>query len=222
MIAQVLDVYGMKEPLEFNRLRCIPDLVDHLHGSLKKNFIRTLNSIKHLTSSEAVLIIPEDILTQWSAVIRTIAMYGLWQVHQEWILKSNPSFGVMINDRIHQAKSVCYEDYKLALKKQKAIKEFMDDSLEPGDIIVFPTVHDIPPMLSSDATQLKQFALDASRHTCIAALTGFPEITIPLKNIKNKCSIGMSFLGRAGNDYALALFASKVHSLINGINMEKT
>ncbi|MBS0271310.1 MAG: amidase [Proteobacteria bacterium] len=215
VIAQVLDVYGMKEQSEFSRLRIIPSLVDRLERTLHNTFLEKLNSIKMLTSSETQLLIDEETLTQWSAVIRTIAMYGLWQVHKEWILKSKPVFGELINDRLKMASSVQYEDYKLALKEQNEIRKFMDDSLEPGDVVVFPTVHDISPLLSSTLAELKDFALNASRHTCIAALTGFPEITVPLKNIKKNCSLGMSFIGRAGEDAALTSFASRAHSMLN-------
>ena len=218
VIAQVLDVYGMKEQSGFTRLRSIPSLVNTLQGALKNTFLEKLNNIKKLTSSMTDLVIDEESLIQWSTVIRTIAMYDLWQVHKEWILKSKPTFGELIKDRLKIASALQHEDYKLALKKQKAIREFMDDNLEPGDIVVFPTVHDIPPLLSSSVAHLKDFALKASRHTCIAALTGFPEITIPLRNIKRNCSLGMSFLGRAGKDFSLTSFASKAHT----VNCEKS
>jgi len=220
VIAQVLNVYGMKEKRDFTRLRVIPTLRDHLQGSLKNTFLENLNSIKQLTSSAVPLSIDEDTLAQWSAVIRTIAMYGLWQVHKEWILKSNPTFGEFINDRVKMARSVTYEDYKLALEKQKTIREFMGNALDFGDIVVFPTVHDTPPLLSTPVPQLKDFALKASRHTCLAALTGFPEITVPLRNIQKPCSLGMSFLGRGGEDYSLTSFASKAHSIMNPANKD--
>jgi len=215
VIAQILHVYGMREQSEFTRLRIIPSLVDHLQGSLKNTFLEKLNMIKMLIPSATPLVIEEDQLIQWSTVIRTITMYDLWHVHKEWILKSNPIFGEIISNRLKIGSSVQYDDYNLALKKRQEIREFMEDNLEPGDIAVFPTVHDIPPVLSSTVPQLMDFSLKASRHTCIAALNGFPEITVPLRNIKEKCSLGMSFLGRAGEDYSLASFASKVHSIIN-------
>lgn len=216
VISQILKIYGLKKQREISRLRIIPSLVNHLQGTLYTSFLEKLTDIKNLTSSEKPLIINDDILIQWSAAIRTIAMYGLWQEHKEWILKSNPTFGKLINDRLKIAKSVHYEDYNIALKKQKEIRNFMNDNLEITDVVVFPTVHDIPPLLSSSLTQLKDFSIKASRHTCIAALTGFPEITIPLRNIKKKCSLGMSFLGVEGEDYSLTSLASKIHFLING------
>lgn len=214
VIAQILTIYGMNQNDEFTRLRVIPSLVDSLQGSLKNTFLEKINLITKLTPSVAPLIIHEDQLIQWRTVIRTIAMYDLWQIHKEWILRANPTFGELISDRLKIARSIPYEDYKSALNNHKAMKSFMEDSLEPGDVVVFPTVHDIAPLLSSSVSQLKDFALKASCHTCISALTGFPEVTLPLRNIKNKSSLGMSFLGKANTDYALALFASKAHAVV--------
>lgn len=213
MISQVLNVYGMKKQGEFTRLRIIPSLVDRLKGSLKNTFLENLSVIENLTSSSTPLFLDEDTLTQWSTVIRTIAMYDLWQVHKEWILKSNPTFGEIINDRLKLARSIQDTDYKRALEKQKEIKELMIDNVEPTDLVVFPTVHDIPPLLSSTVLQLKDFALKTSCHTCIAALAGFPEMTMPLKKGQKKCSFGISLLGGKGKDYDLTLFASKIQSV---------
>lgn len=215
MISRVLEVYGIKEENTFTRLRTIPALENALQKPLNDTFLKKINDIQILTSSTHPLSIGEDQLTQWSTVIRTIAMYGLWQVHKEWILETNPTFGELIKERLKMASAISSEDYHLSLQKQKDIKKFMEDSLRPGDITVFPTVHDTPPFLSSTLVQLKDFALKASRHTCIAALAGFPEITVPIRNIEQNCSLGMSFLGRADEDYSLSVFSSNVHTLLN-------
>lgn len=214
VISQVLNVYGVNEQKEIKRLKIIPSLANSLENSLKSGFLEKLKNIKQLTSFSTDFIIDEETLVHWSSVIRTIAMHGLWQVHKDWILKSNPTFGEIIRDRLKIASSISYEEYTQALIKQKEIQVFMEDNLELGDVIVFPTVHDIPPLLSSSIAQLKEFALKASRHTCIAALSGFPEITLPLRNIKENGCLGMSFLGRAGEDASLTSFASKAHSLL--------
>lgn len=214
VISHVLNVYGIKQKNEINRLKIIPSLINVLEEPLRRFFQEKLNIIKPLVSSTSDLDINITTLTQWSATIRTIAMYGLWQVHKDWILQSNPTFGEIINDRINMAKSVTFEEYMIALEKQKQIHEFVADCLEPGDIAVFPTVHDIPPLLSSTLADLRDFSLKASRHTCIAALAGFPEMSVPMINIKKQSSIGMSFLGRAGEDLSLVAFAKQVHSLL--------
>lgn len=215
IITQILSAYGMKGMTQFTRLRVIPSLVNCLQEPVKRLFLEKLYKIKMVLASTAPLILEEDQLIQWSTVIRTIAMHDLWQVHKKWILKSNPTFGEIIKDRLKIGRSIQDSDYKLALKKQEEIRKFISDALEPGDITVFPTVHNIPPLLSSTKQQLNDFSLKASRHTCIAALNGLPEMTIPLKKVYEQCSLGMSFLANTGEDYSIALFASKVHSIIN-------
>ncbi|MBX9786659.1 MAG: hypothetical protein K2Y08_04915 [Alphaproteobacteria bacterium] len=214
VISQVLNVYEIKEQREIKRLKIIPSLVSSLQDSLKNPFLEKLKNIEQLISFSADFIVEEETLVRWSSIIRTIAMYGLWQVHKDWILKSNPTFGEIINDRLKIARSISYEDYTKALTQQKEIRNFMEDNLESGEVIVFPTMPDVPPLLSSSIAQLKDFALKASRHTCIAALSGFPEITVPLRNIKENDCLGMSFLGRAGEDASLTSFASKAHSIL--------
>ena len=216
IISQVLDVYGLKEKPKLTRLRVIPSLVSSLEGSLRVSFLEKLDSLKTIIPSSVPLLVNEDLLVQWSETIRTLAMYGLWQEHQDWITKSQPAFGKMITDRLKQGRSLKFADYKLAAKRQDIMKAFMDDHLEPGDVAVFPTVHDIAPRLSSTTSQLKDFALKASRHTCIAALAGLPEITVPLRNIKGNCSIGVSLLGKAGTDRSLAALAAEFHSALHG------
>jgi amidase len=214
LIGQVLKVYDIKEETEFIRFRVVPSLIEQLESSLKEAFFKKLNVINNLMPGGPPLFIDAETLIQWSTTIRTIAMYDLWQVHKDWILKSNPTFGELINDRIKMARAISYDDYKQACLHQKIIRDFMENSVAPGDVIIFPTVHDIPPLLSTPLPQLKDFALKTSRHTCIAALAGFPEITVPLRDIKNECSLGMSFLGRAGEDYSLTALAGKVHPIL--------
>lgn len=214
VITQILEVYGIMAQNKITRFRIIPSLIDSLSIDLRSSFLEKLGSLKQLISSSPLLI-DDETLIQWSAIIRTIAMYGLWQVHKEWILNAQPRFGQFIEDRLKIARSISEEEFKFALRQQEEIRKFMDNNLEPGDVVIFPTVHDLPPLLSSSIPQLKEFALKTSRHTCIAALTGFPELTLPLKNVHGTCSIGMSLLGREGDDLSLASFASQVHPLIN-------
>ena len=220
VITQVLKAYGIKKQNEIKRLKIIPSLLGHLQDSLLKTFRERLKGIQQLTCSSVDLLIEEETLVHWSSVIRTIAMYDLWHVHKDWILKSNPTFGAIINDRLNLARSISFEDYKKALAQQKEIRSFMEDQLESGDVVVFPTVHDIPPLLSSSLAHLKEFALRASRHTCIAALSGFPEMTLPLHNRHENGALGMSFLGRAGEDISLATFASKAHSFVKATSLD--
>lgn len=214
VIQHVLEAYGMQRQNAPKRLRIIPSLLNVLKEPIHSSFLEKLNAIKALVPFGADLILDGDLLTGWSTVIRTIAMHDLWQVHKNWILEENPTFGEIINDRITIAKSILYEDYKTALHEQKIIQKFLEDNLEAGDIAIFPTVHDIPPLLSSSTADLRDFSLKASRHTCIASLAGFPEISVPLKNVKDGCSLGMSFLGRAGDDLSLVSFAGQVHTLL--------
>ncbi len=214
LILQVLTVYGIKERYPFKRLRFIPSLFDRLQDPFRSLFHNKVRLLEDHVGASAPLLIEEEQLAQWRQTIRTIAMYGLWQTHKEWILSANPEFGDIIQDRINLARMITYEDFKKALNQREAIRSFMQNSVERGDLIVFPTVHDRAPLLSFSKEELNTYALNAACHTCISALTGFPELTIPLENPEKSGSIGLSFVGQADDDYALNLLASQLISPI--------
>lgn len=156
IIAQTLDVYKIKKQREFTRIRIIPCLVNHLQETLKRPFLEKLKGPQQLTSSSTPLILDEETLIYWSTVIRTIAIYDFWQVYKDWILKSTPAFGELIRDRIKLGSSISTEEYKKALVQQKKIQTFLDNSLDSGDVVVFPTVHDTaPPPLKLPITTQK-------------------------------------------------------------------
>ncbi len=215
LIGEVLNVYGFRQSQTLNRLRVVPALVDRLDSILAQRFRSKIDLIRPLLNTQLELQIPEESFAHWSKIIRIIAMYDLWQVHKQWILDSTPTFGHIIEERIKAARSLQLADYNWALKQQKEMKQFMEQNIKPGDVVVFPTVHDIPPVLSSTFVQLKEFSLKASYHTCSAALSGFPEISVPLKDMKQKCSLGMSMLATPGSDQSLIQLAAQAQPLFD-------
>lgn len=213
VLSKVLAVYGMTETIKIKGFKTVSPLMDRLPPFYRAAFGEDLHTIKELTSYETPLVLGEDTLKEWSKGVRTIAMHDLWQVHKSWILKENPSFGKLIHDRIEVARSISEEEYKMALTKAKEAKKRITDLLDDGEVLVFPTVHDIPPLVSSSVEQLKEFALKASQHTCLATLSGCPEITIPLQQRSQGATIGISFMAREGNDASLAHLAADIETL---------
>ena len=213
-ISHVLAVYGIVQQRNFKRLRVIPSLLNHLNEELRNSFQSRLKKVESLFTSFAELNIDDDLLEKWRNVIVTIALYSIWQVHKDWVLASTPTLGELIRDRLNRGSSISYEDYQAALIDQENIKRYFNDNVRSDDVVVFPTLHDVAPVLSSSIEQLKLFSLNASRHTCLAALAGYPEISVPIKNIKDNCSLGLSLLAKAEADQDLVSLASKIGHLV--------
>ena len=60
----------------------------------------------------------------------------------------------------------------------------------------------IAPLIDTPADALESFRVRVMRLTCIAGLSGLPQISIPVGTVAG-CPVGLSFIGWAGGDEAL-------------------
>ena len=73
---------------------------------------------------------------------------------------------------------------------------------KPGTILALPTTPGIAPRVDVPPEALESFRANVMRLTCIAGLSGLPQVTIPIGSVSG-CPIGISFIGWAGADEAL-------------------
>ena len=74
--------------------------------------------------------------------------------------------------------------------------------IEPGTVLALPSAPSIAPLIDSPAADLEDFRLRTMRITCVAGLSGLPQISIPAGTVDG-CPIGLSFIGWFGGDEAL-------------------
>jgi amidase len=80
---------------------------------------------------------------------------------------------------------------------------------QPGTLLVLPTSPAIAPLADAPNDVHESFRLRAMRMTCIAGLSGLPQISIPIGTIDG-CPVGLSFIGWAGGDEALLDLAMRL------------
>ena len=73
---------------------------------------------------------------------------------------------------------------------------------QPGTLLVLPTSPAIAPLADAPHAVHESFRMRAMRMTCIAGLSGLPQVSIPIGTIDG-CPVGLSFIGWAGGDEAL-------------------
>ena len=81
-------------------------------------------------------------------------------------------------------------------------REHIVQTAMPGTILALPTAPWIAPRIDSTGAELDHFRTRVMRLTCIASLTGLPQISIPAGTMDG-CPIGLSFIGWRGGDEAL-------------------
>lgn len=79
-------------------------------------------------------------------------------------------------------------------------------------VLVIPTIPDVAPKRAARADIVEAVRTKTMALTCIAGLSGCPQITVPL--IVDGLPIGLSFIAAQGSDRALLQF-------VQGVNVDE-
>jgi amidase len=107
------------------------------------------------------------------------------------------------------AATVSERDADMARQEQKRAREHIRALVEPGTVLTLPTAPCIALRLDTSAEELESFRVRVMRLTCIAGVSGLPQVTLPVGSVSG-CPIGLSFIGWHGADEALLDLAVKL------------
>jgi len=153
-------------------------------------------------TTDAIDVAPDGDLEQWRQIARCISAAEAWAVHGSWIESAAPDFAPPIAERFAWAKTVSAEDRGRAEAQRRTIRTRLCDQLGGDGVICLPTAPGPAPRLDAGGAAVEAFRQRAQRLTCIAGLTGLPQITIPAARL-NGLPIGLSLIGPAGSDVEL-------------------
>jgi amidase len=135
----------------------------------------------------------------WIETLRNIQWWELNQAHGEWVYRNLDAFGAEIGGRLEKIASVTREE----MEEKKLVREQLIIQIEtlvsPGTLIVFPTAPGIAPPKGRSIDEARASRLSTMRHTCIAAVAGLPQVSLPLLE-HDGCPLGISLMGAHGQD----------------------
>ncbi|HEX2655049.1 MAG TPA: amidase [Xanthobacteraceae bacterium] len=141
-------------------------------------------------------------LDPWREAFRVIQGWEIWQIYGSFIEQSHPRLGPGVKERLAYASSVKEPDAKAARAVMEAARKHVRTLLPPGTILALPTAPSIAPLIDTTPEDLDAFRVRVMRLTCIAGMSGLPQVTIPIGTVSG-CPVGLSFIGWAGGDEAL-------------------
>jgi amidase len=153
--------------------------------------------------------IAPDGFDSWREAMRIEQAYETWQTFGSFVKTHNPKIGPGIRDRIAFAETVTQQAADEARAVRAKIREHVFQTAVPGTLFALPAAPCIAPRIDSDEAEMQSFRVRVMGLTCIASLTGLPQISIPAGTIEG-CPIGLSFIGWAGGDEALLDLAVKL------------
>jgi len=145
----------------------------------------------------------------WRESFRVIQAREIWSIYGPFVERYRPKLGPGIRERMEFAATVSERDAEMARQERKRARQRICALVKPGTVLALPTAPCIAPRIDTGAEALDLFRVRVMRLTCLAGLSGLPQITLPVGSISG-CPIGLSFIGWHSGDETLLDLAVKL------------
>ena len=132
-----------------------------------------------------------------------------WQVDGPMIERYQPPLGPGVAQRFAWAREVSDEKVAAASAFRTQFRSRLAALLGDDGVLLLPTMPDIAPRISDDEAGLEHYRNSAIRMLCIAGLSGFPQLSLPLAT-RLGAPLGISLLGPPGSDRSLVRMAERI------------
>lgn len=156
----------------------------------------------------------DESLAAWSKSFRLLQGREIWQTHGEWITKEDPIFGTDIADRFQWASTIKEDDtWQQAKQLRRSIQQKLDNLLNKNGLLVIPTTPGSAPEIGRSLVDVENTRTRTMQLSCIAGLSGLPQLTIPITTEDGK-AVGLSIIAGRNQDLALLQWLlERKHSL---------
>ena len=204
MLARVGSVLLGSEIPEFkvNRFVIARDLFDTKDASVASKYAAFIQKLSELRVEIVEAELGKPDFATWIDTLRNIQWWELNQAHGAWISRNLDAFGAEIRGRLEKIASVTRSEMEEKRLLREQLIGQIESLISPGILIVFPTAPGIAPLKGRPIDEARASRVNTLRHTCIAAVAGLPQVSMPLIE-QGGCPLGISFLGARGQDSQL-------------------
>lgn len=132
-----------------------------------------------------------------------------WMTDGAFIERYAPVLGPGVKERFAWSKEVTDAQFEQAQAFRTRFTAHLRQLLGHDGVLVMPSMPDIAPLRSTDEATLEHYRNQAVQMLCIAGLSGFPQISLPLAG-RQGAPLGLSLLGPAGSDRSLIAMAQQL------------
>jgi amidase len=140
---------------------------------------------------------------------RYIQGFEAWAVDGPLITRFGPPLGPGVAERFEWSKQVTDAQYAKACNYRSQFRQHLADLLGTDGVLVLPTAPDIAPLRGQAGDDMERYRNRAIQMLCIAGLSGFPQISMPLGQ-RLGAPLGISLLGPAGSDASLVTLVQRI------------
>ncbi|WGT62775.1 amidase [Variovorax paradoxus] len=132
-----------------------------------------------------------------------------WLTDGPLIERYAPPLGPGVAERFAWSREVTDAQVVAARVFRTAFRAHLAALLGTDGVLLMPTMPDIAPLRSESEAGLEDYRNRAIRMLCIAGLSGFPQLSMPLAR-RDGAPLGLSLLGPAGSDRSLIRVAERI------------
>jgi amidase len=174
-------------------------LCDEPVGQALRSFVK--RALPVLPETGDAIIAPDG-FDGWRTAFRNIQGREIWSIYGSWMKANKPALGPGIRERVEYASTVTEEMETAARNIMQVARGQIRDVIPRGTVLCLPTAPSIAPRIDASPADQDAFRACALSLTCIAGLSGLPQVSIPAA-IVDGCPAGLSFIGWAGADETL-------------------
>lgn len=170
--------------------------------SILRNVVQ--RTVPELGEPESVKLVRDLDALYWA--FRWIQGREAWISDGAMIERFAPPLGPGVKDRFAFSKAVTDAEYAKGEATRKTFRARLARLLGKDGVLILPTMPDVAPLISTPESALDDFRNRALRLLCLAGLSGFPQVTIPVAQ-REGAPLGLSLIGPKGSDRSLVAFA---------------
>jgi amidase len=185
------DVWALAVPAAVEGLQGVADRVQGLLGPAKSTTVA-------LESFDTMY---------WN--FRYLQSREAWLTDGPLIERYAPPLGPGVAERFAWSREVTDAQVAAGRTFRTAFRSHLAALLGNDGVLLMPTMPDIAPLRSDSEASLEDYRNRAIQMLCIAGLSGFPQLSMPLAQ-RDGAPLGISLLGPAGSDRSLIRLAERI------------
>lgn len=148
-------------------------------------------------------------IDHWASRQRLLQSFEFAQTFKDWIYLHNPCFSFEVASALVRAGQIPESDVVEPRKFRATLRASVDALLEERRVICLPTAPILPIRREARLDEMQAAVGRIIRLTCIAGLTGLPQVTLPLGSCGG-VPVGLSLIGWRGADATLLALAGAI------------
>ncbi|WP_018922118.1 amidase [Salsuginibacillus kocurii] len=193
----------------FKRLLKVEEAWEMVSSAYKEQAFAVIDQLSEQFEQTTEAVLSNNGLEEWFNTFRTIQSTEIWKQHGEWIERDQPVFGEAIAARFNMAKQTFEKNIsEEAYEKMASISQYVRALLAEDGLLVIPTTVGPAPYRDIQGEKDEERRALTMQVTCIAGLSGLPQVTIPLGKMEG-APVGLSFIAGANKDLELLKWVSE-------------